>query len=115
MAEDSVADLEAGDSFADFDYLTGGVAAHDEGVFDPAEHNVAHVLFQVVERVDSDGAVLDDDLNLARLGVGSRLDFEACRSGGDICCCVGRHAWFDEESGERRSTRFQRRRESLWE
>lgn len=76
VADDAVADVEARHAFADFDDLPGEVAAHYEGVFDPAEHHVARFLLDPVERVDGDGAVFDDDFALPWGGVWGLLDLE---------------------------------------
>lgn len=76
VAEDAVADLEARYALAYLDDFPGEIAAHYERVFDPAEHHVARVLLDPVERVDGDGAVFDNDFALPRGGVWGFLDLE---------------------------------------
>jgi len=113
MAYDTVANLEARDALSHLDDLAGEIAAHDEGIFDPGKHYIAGGLFEPVERVDGDRAVLDDNFVLARWGVGGRLDIEGCdRFGGQKCRVVGRHDALAEAARYPKSSktgRFERR------
>jgi predicted outer membrane lipoprotein len=66
MAHDTVTNLEARDTLPHLDDLAGEIATHNEGIFDPGEHQIAGTLFEPVKRVDGNGSILDHYLAYTR-------------------------------------------------
>ena len=89
MADDAISDLEASDAFSDFDDFSGDIASQHGWIFDPVVKKIAETLFDVVERVDGYGVILNHNLRGAWLRVWCMLDFERVGFGaGEVCRLV---------------------------
>jgi hypothetical protein len=92
VADDTATNFEARHALSYLDYLTGEIAAHDEGIFDPGEHHIAGDLFEPFSQVDGYRTILNNYLVLTRSGVRGRLDLEGSgRFGGQPCRLVECH------------------------